>query len=90
MQRFCLFPVDFRKPIEKILSIHRPMLLRLLSEKGKSKKQVRGVFVPDSEKKQKPVVDEKPKTGAVLKESKSGKGREENEKRIDSSDAAKQ
>ncbi len=64
--------------------------LQMLSEKGKSKKQVRGVFVPDSEKKQKPVVDEKPKTGAVLKESKSGKGREENEKRIDSSDAAKQ
>lgn len=31
------FPVDFRTPIKKILSFHRPMHLRPLPEKGKIK-----------------------------------------------------
>ena len=34
-QRFWLCPVDFRRPIEKMLSVYRPMHLRLLPEKGK-------------------------------------------------------
>ena len=36
-QRFWLCPVDFRRPIEKMLSVYRPMHLRLLPEKGKYK-----------------------------------------------------
>ena len=36
-QQFWLYPVDFRRPIEKVLSFYRPMHLRLLPEKGKYK-----------------------------------------------------
>ena len=36
-QRFCLCPVDFRRPTEIMLHFYRPMHLRLLPEKGKYK-----------------------------------------------------
>ena len=36
-QRFWLCPVDFRRPIKKMRFFHRPMLPRLLPEKGKYK-----------------------------------------------------
>lgn len=60
--------------------------LQMMSEKGKSKKQVRGVFVPESGKK--PVEIEKPKAPTVLKGNNSGDddGRESNEKLLSSSD----
>lgn len=60
--------------------------LQMLSEKGKTKKQVRGVFVPDESKKnQKPVTAEKSKVPAAVKEESSG-GQETNEKLLSSSD----
>ena len=61
--------------------------LQMLSEKGKSKGQVRGVFIPDSTKEKESAVKiEKPKTPAVLKDSESVDGRETNEKILSSSD----
>ena len=60
--------------------------LQMLSEKGKSKGQVRGVFIPDSKKEEKAVVVEKPQAPAVLKEKKSVDGRETDEKILSSSD----
>lgn len=60
--------------------------LQMLSEKGKSKRQVRGVFVPDGKNEKKAVAVEKPKTPSVLKDSESGDGRETNEKLLGSSD----
>ena len=59
--------------------------LQMLSEKGKSKGQVRGVFIPDS-KKENTVKIETPQTPAVLKDSESVDGRETNEKILSSSD----
>ena len=58
--------------------------LQMLSEKGKTKKQVRGVFVPDERKKNKKAV-EKPKVPAKLKEENAG-GNRSNEKLLSSSD----
>lgn len=60
--------------------------LQMLSERGKSKGQVRGVFVPDSAQKKKAADDEKTKEPADLKENESVDGRETDEKLIRSSD----
>ena len=60
--------------------------LQMLSEKGKPRGQVRGVFVPDEEKKnKKPTSLEKPKAPAALKEENSVGGHETNEKLLSSS-----
>lgn len=60
--------------------------LQMLSEKGKPKGQVRGVFVPDGKNEKKAVAVEKPKAPAVLRDSESGDGHESNEKLLSSSD----
>ena len=59
--------------------------LQMLSEKGKTKKQVRGVFVPEDRKKGKKDVA-KPKSPAALKEENSASGHETNEKLLSTSD----
>ncbi len=63
--------------------------LQMLSEKGKSKGQVRGVFVPDSAQKKKPAAAEKQNEPAVLKESESVDGRKTDEKLINPLDKGK-
>ncbi|MBR1778854.1 MAG: hypothetical protein IJ752_09790 [Alphaproteobacteria bacterium] len=61
--------------------------LQMLPEKGKTKGQVRGVFVPDeSQKGKKAVSVEKPKVPASLKEESSASGHKTNEKLLSSSD----
>ena len=60
--------------------------LQMLSEKGKPKGQVRGVFVPDGKNEKKAVAVEKQKAPAVLRDSESGDGHESNEKLLSSSD----
>jgi len=61
--------------------------LQMLSEKGKPKGQVRGVFVPDEKKKDKKPTSmvEKPKAPAALKEENSADGHKTNEKLLSSS-----
>ncbi len=61
--------------------------LQMQTEKGKSKKQVRGVFVPDG--KQKPVKTEKRQAPDALKDN-NGDGRKENEKLSDPAVAGEQ
>ncbi len=58
--------------------------LQMLPEKGKAKGQVRGVFIPDS-RKEKKVVVEKPKAPAFIKEEESIDERKKNEKLLDAS-----
>ena len=61
--------------------------LQMLSEKGKTKGQVRGVFIPDdSKKKKKPAETGKPKASASIKEENSASGHKTNEKLLSSSD----
>ncbi len=61
--------------------------LQMQTEKGKSKKQVRGVFVPDG--KQKPVKTEKRQAPDALKDN-NGDGRKKNEKLSDPAVAGEQ
>lgn len=61
--------------------------LQMLSEKGKTKGQIRGVFVPEDKKKdKKSVSSEQTKAPETLKEEKSGDRSKSNEKLLSSSD----